>query len=90
MPVREMIVRGLVQGVGFRMAVCRWARQLGINGFVRNRADGSVHIIAEGPEEKFALFESGVRSGCGSFAQIDDVEVVASTKEPPMKGFAIR
>lgn len=90
MPVKEMLVKGLVQGVGFRMAVSRWARQLGITGYVRNRADGSVQIVADGPEEKLALFESGVRSGCGSFAQIDDMEILPLEKSPAVQGFAVR
>lgn len=44
----EAIVRGVVQGVGFRFFVDREARSLGLSGFVRNRGDGSVEVVAEG------------------------------------------
>ena len=41
-------VRGRVQGVGFRFFVEREANALGLTGFVRNRPDGSVEVVAEG------------------------------------------
>lgn len=41
-------VRGRVQGVGFRRYVRGWARKLALTGWVRNEADGSVHLVAEG------------------------------------------
>lgn len=42
-------VRGRVQGVGFRYFVLREADYLGLDGFVANERDGSVHVVAEGP-----------------------------------------
>lgn len=42
-------VEGLVQGVGFRYFTQRQAQQLGLVGWVRNRRDGSVEVVAEGP-----------------------------------------
>ena len=44
----HIIVSGLVQGVGFRYFVVRKARQLGLNGFVRNKNEGDVEIVVEG------------------------------------------
>jgi acylphosphatase len=44
------VVRGAVQGVGFREAAVREARRLGALGWVRNEEDGSVRVHAEGPE----------------------------------------
>jgi acylphosphatase len=41
-------VRGRVQGVGFRYFVVREASGLGLDGFVANERDGSVHVVAEG------------------------------------------
>ena len=42
-------MRGLVQGVGFRWFVIRRARAAGLDGWVRNRSDGSVECLVEGP-----------------------------------------
>jgi acylphosphatase len=43
------IVRGQVQGVNFRSSTVAQARRLGLSGWVRNRPDGSVEVLAEGP-----------------------------------------
>ena len=43
-----MIVRGVVQGVGYRASCRRRAEELRLSGWVRNRADGSVEVEAEG------------------------------------------
>lgn len=42
------IVQGVVQGVGFRFSTRQEAQRLGVKGYVRNRPDGTVEIIAEG------------------------------------------
>lgn len=43
------VVHGRVQGVGFRRYVRGWARTLRLDGWVRNEADGTVRLVAEGP-----------------------------------------
>jgi len=59
-------IKGRVQGVGFRAFVDYHARQLNLNGWVRNRWDGSVEVVAEGNRtvlEKFlALLRDGPRN----------------------------
>jgi acylphosphatase len=45
-------VEGLVQGVGFRVAVWRQASRLGLSGWATNLADGSVEVVAEGPRDQ--------------------------------------
>jgi len=46
----QLLVRGRVQGVYFRASTQREARRLGITGWVKNRADGTIEIVAEGEE----------------------------------------
>lgn len=46
------VVHGLVQGVNFRLFVLRHAKSLGLVGYVANRYDGAVEVIAEGEREK--------------------------------------
>jgi acylphosphatase len=48
--MRRLIVRGRVQGVGYRDWTVREARRLGLSGWVRNRRDGSVEILAQGED----------------------------------------
>lgn len=53
---RRYVVTGRVQGVGFRWFVEREAAQIGIAGWVRNREDGSLEVMATGtPEQQRAL-----------------------------------
>ena len=54
---------GLVQGVSFRWATEREARRLGVSGWVRNRADGSVEALGEGPEPALLAWRDFCRRG---------------------------
>jgi acylphosphatase len=64
----HLMVRGLVQGVGFRYFVLRQATALGLRGFVRNHFDGSVEIVAEGSRSALEELLSSVRLGPRSAA----------------------
>jgi len=57
------IIDGRVQGVGFRYSAQRKARDLGLTGWVRNKMDGTVEILAEGSPNKLAAFLSWLKSG---------------------------
>jgi acylphosphatase len=67
-------VRGYVQGVGFRYFVLARARGSGIRGWVRNRGDGSVECVAEGPRPRLEKLLGELREGPRG-AEVSDVEV---------------
>jgi acylphosphatase len=68
------LVYGVVQGVGFRYHTQKVAQQLGVTGFVRNLADGSVEIVATGPDAQVQALLDWAHQGPAS-AQVNRVEV---------------
>lgn len=88
MPAYRYVVSGRVQGVGYRYFVLRQADVLGVRGFARNRADGSVEIVAEGTDAALAGLEARLREG-PSFAAVENVEREAIA-ERGSSGFHIR
>jgi acylphosphatase len=70
---RRFLVRGRVQGVGFRWFVEREAHILGIAGWVRNNADSSVEVLAMGTHDQLVGLRSRLREGPRA-ARVDDVE----------------
>lgn len=56
-------LEGRVQGVGFRFFVQRTANELGLTGWVRNRWDGSVEVLAEGPRPALERLLGALRRG---------------------------
>jgi acylphosphatase len=82
-------VSGVVQGVGYRAFVCRQTRALGVKGYVRNLYDGSVEIVAEGPEEVLRLFLKALRTG-PLRAHIEEVHVEWQGAEGSFTGFEPR
>ena len=69
---RHMIIRGEVQGVGFRYRASYAAKGLGLTGYVRNLYDGSVELEVQGERELMSRFLAEVDSG--SFIHIDDID----------------
>ena len=67
------VVRGRVQGVGFRWFVRERARALGLAGWVRNRADGSVELLAIGDDASLQRLRALLRAGPAG-AHVSDVE----------------
>jgi acylphosphatase len=71
-PVRYL-VRGVVQGVGFRWFVLREAHRLEVRGWVSNLPDGSVEVVAEGPSGSLAQLVQALARGPGA-AEVSGVE----------------
>ena len=70
----HLIIRGKVQGVGYRNNAKRRADLLGIRGWVKNLSDGSVEIIAQGSEQSIKEFITWCHKGA-LFAKVEDVVV---------------
>jgi acylphosphatase len=85
---RRVMVRGQVQGVGFRATTRSEAARVGASGWVRNRPDGSVEAVFEGPAPAVAAMVAFCRRG-PSFARVDRIEVAEESPEG-LRGFAVR
>ena len=67
-------IYGHVQGVGFRYFTRQYALKIGVTGFVRNLADGSVEVIAVGSESQIEALDAWLQEGPRT-AIVDDVFV---------------
>ncbi len=85
----EILVFGVVQGVGFRWFVQREARKLDLTGWVRNEPDGSVRIVAEGEPGMLAELVQTVRRG-NSWSHVTKVDAKPIPWTGSYKGFSIR
>jgi acylphosphatase len=85
----HLIVRGRVQGVGFRFFVRDRARQLALTGWVRNRADGGVEIVAEGEHEQLQQLVASSNHG-PTGARVRDVTVEWQEASGEFSNFTIR
>ncbi len=70
----QVVVRGRVQGVYFRASTQREAKRLGLTGWVKNRPDGNVEVLAEGEEEGLKDLIAWANKG-PSAARVERVEV---------------
>jgi len=82
------VVRGAVQGVGFRDQAVRRAHEFGVLGWVRNEEDGTVRVHAEGAEDAVEALIAFLREGPRG-AEVEDVEV-ESVKVEGHEQFAVR
>jgi acylphosphatase len=83
------VIKGRVQGVGFRHFVMRTAGQLGVSGWVRNRLQGTVEVVAEGEKARLEDLVSALRKGPpGSF--VERVDPRWETSRGEYSGFTVR
>ena len=85
---RRFVVRGRVQGVGFRWFVEREAHILVIAGWVRNNSDGSVEVHAQGTRDQLSGLRSRLREGPRA-ARVDAVEESEARVTPGVNSFRI-
>jgi acylphosphatase len=83
------VVRGQVQGVGFRWWVQRVAQPLDLHGYAANRMDGTVEVVAEGTPEALDELEEFLRRGPRS-AHVDGVDSSRGPATGDLKGFATK
>jgi acylphosphatase len=91
--IRHLTIRGRVQGVGYRAWVEHRARAHGLEGWVRNRQDGSVEAVLAGPDHEVADFIDRRRRG-PSTARVEAVEDEAAGPDalnlrPPGERFSV-
>lgn len=70
----HVIISGIVQMVGFRFFTRRLGQSLGVTGWVRNRADGTVEVVVEGDEDDIKYMIKRLKEGPRS-ARVDNVDV---------------
>jgi acylphosphatase len=82
------LISGRVQGVCFRYYTRQMGRQLGVRGWVRNRTDSRVEVVASGPEDAMDAFERWLSTG-PPMAQVSDVEIISREQPVSQIGFEI-
>ncbi len=85
---RHLLAAGRVQGVGYRDALCREARALGVEGWVRNRRDGTVEALLQGDASAVEALAAWARRGPPA-ARVDRIvlEELAEAPEQSRAGF---
>ena len=84
----KIIVKGKVQGVFYRSSTQAKAKELNLNGWVKNEEDGSVVIEAEGEEQKLEKLIEWCKQGPGA-AVVNDVEY-QEIEPKGINGFEVR
>ena len=85
----HITVHGYVQGVFFRHNTKKEALILGLKGYVKNMADGTVEVVAEGPEDKINELIAFCKKGPEA-AQVEKVDVKFEKAKGEFNGFEVR
>jgi acylphosphatase len=86
----RLVVRGAVQGVGFRWFAREAAQRLGVAGWVRNREDGSVEIAVSGDDDRVEQFAAAMERGPGHAAVAGVSRAPLGDGEELVRPFEIR
>jgi len=90
MPTLQLRIVGMVQGVGYRYALQSEAARLGVTGWVRNRRDGSVEAVAQGPAQALDSLAAWARRGPPGAAVTGVTASVPSEHDGSYQRFEIR
>ncbi len=85
----HIVVKGHVQGIGFRYYVLKHANLLGLDGVVRNLINGDVEIYASGENNIISDFIDIVKKG-PALSRVDNVDVCAVSGDLKYSGFEVR
>ena len=83
------VVKGEVQGVGFRWSVQRQAGELGLTGYAENLPDGSVRVEAEGDPNRLDQLEAYLRQG-PRWAEVESLDIQRAPATGEFRGFSAR
>ena len=88
---KHAVIRGRVQGVGFRFITSSIAIKYDLTGWGRNDYDGSVELEVQGPEHRVDLFLEEVKQG-NRFARVDtmDISTIPTVNVTKEKQFRVR
>lgn len=85
----HIIVSGRVQGVGFRYFTQSKAVEHQISGWVRNKMDGTVEIVAEGEEQNLQNFLASIQKG-SPFSKVENIQLTEYDEVEGFQKFDIR
>jgi acylphosphatase len=85
----RLVVRGRVQGVGFRYSAVAEARRLGLAGWARNTAEGNVEILAEGSPAAVREFVAWCRQG-PPMARVSSLQQAEEARDEPLGEFGVK
>jgi len=85
----KAIVKGFVQGVGYRFFAVREARNLGVKGYVKNLPNGDVEALFECEKDRAEKFIQRLKIG-PAFSKVTDIELEWDEYKDEFKGFDIR
>jgi len=89
MIARQLVIRGRVQGVGYRMAMTEAAVALGVAGWVRNRRDGAVEALVQGDDATVERVLAWCRRGPPG-ASVTAIVALVREVDPAVDGFMCR
>ncbi|WP_135255599.1 acylphosphatase [Thermus caldilimi] len=87
MPRLVALIKGRVQGVGYRAFAQKKALELGLSGYAENLPDGRVEVVAEGPKEDLLTLLHHLKQG-PRLSRVEEVEVQWA-EETGLKGFYV-